>query len=197
MPMPLRSHHELRAASDHLGYEVWMLRKAAAKLRLIQPGADRNAVLESFTIHARALRQFFEPTKPKPDDVLAWHYVGDQLQWQKARGRMPAVLADINGRVGTEIAHLSYRRLKFGPVAEQWNISASHDALMQVLTKFVAAVPTANLSDKFHELTAPALMLTLDVDRLVTLDTNTPTMVNSITAHAAYRSLPSDDDDAS
>jgi len=40
-------------------------------------------------------------------------------------GRGPDALADVNGRVGSEIVHLSYRRLKFGPVADQWNITAS------------------------------------------------------------------------
>jgi hypothetical protein len=83
--MPLRTNQELRAASDHVGYEVWMLRESAAQLRRMEPGQDRNATLESLTIHARALRQFFEPTRPRPDDVLAWHYVGDRVHWQQLR----------------------------------------------------------------------------------------------------------------
>lgn len=195
--MPLRSPQELRAASDHLGYEVWMLRQTAAKLRGMHPGADRNAFLESFTIHARALCQFFKPTNPKPDDVLAWQYVGDQDKWKEALGRLPSTLADVNGRVGSEIAHLSFRRLTFGPVADQWNISAIHDALMQVFATFVAAVPATNLSDRFHGLTAPPSVATLDASGLVTAATNTPTMVTSISANAEYRSLPSNGDDAS
>ena len=201
MTGPTHSQQELVAVSDHLGYEIWMLRQTASKLAGMQPGVDRNAVLESFTIHARALCQFFEPTRPKPHDALAWQYVGDEAKWEKARGAMPGALADVNGRVGSEIVHLSCRRLKFGPVADQWNITRIHDALMRVVATFIAVVPAANLSDTFRELTARPPVLTFDATELITSSTNAPTMtstmVNSISPNSAHQSGPPNDNDPS
>jgi hypothetical protein len=68
-----RSTAELRAVSNHLFYEIAMLRGSVLGLTsgLIGQGIIGNALLESFTIHARALLDFLYPENPWPDDVIA------------------------------------------------------------------------------------------------------------------------------
>lgn len=58
-----RNDDELRAASDHLYYEIQMLRSTMALLATGAFGESilSNALIESFTIHARALIHFLYP----------------------------------------------------------------------------------------------------------------------------------------
>jgi hypothetical protein len=69
----IRQSADLREASEHLFYELWMLESVERLLTLgaFGPGPVSNALLESFSVHARALSQFFFPVTPKSDDVLA------------------------------------------------------------------------------------------------------------------------------
>ncbi len=161
MAIPVRTQQELLDASGHLGYEVWMLRHTAARLSGMSPGPERNAALESFTVHARLLYQFFDPmppTPPRADDVCAWHYVvGGESAWQTALPAMPPELADVTTRVGKEIAHLTYHRVTIGPVSNDWDVAAIRDAMLRVLATFVGAANPADLSPEFHRLTAGPL----------------------------------------
>jgi hypothetical protein len=70
---------------------------------------ERNALLESFTVHARCLIDFFWKT-PKGDDASAAHFCPDG-SWERARGTIPDEVSKVNPRVGKEIAHLTYARL--------------------------------------------------------------------------------------
>src|SRR5688572_21299671 len=108
-----RKPAELREASEHLFYELWMLDSLARLLGLgaFGHGPVSNALLESFSIHARALLQFFFPMSPKSDDVLAEDYFGGTAAWEAVRGAEPAALNQVNRRVGKEVAHLTYARL--------------------------------------------------------------------------------------
>ncbi len=100
------------------------------------PGAATNAFLESFTVHVRALLQFVAPTSPKPDDVLAEDFFDSREAWLQIRGELPAVLADVNRRVGKEIAHLTYARQKVTPEAKNWDVRAIWEALGELLQRF-------------------------------------------------------------
>src|SRR5437762_5482408 len=85
---PRRSDDELREASDHLFYELWMLDRTARLLAMgaFGEGPVRNAILESFTIHARGLIQFFFPKQPRRDDMLAADFLPSVAAWEAARG---------------------------------------------------------------------------------------------------------------
>jgi len=67
MGRQVRIPEELRAASEHLHYEVSMFDAVARTLMagIFGDGVATNAFLESFTIHGRALVQFFFATSPK------------------------------------------------------------------------------------------------------------------------------------
>lgn len=149
MSDPKRPPDELVAASAHLRYEVWMFDTTARALMsgVFGESAARNAFLESFTIHTRLLLQFFHPSGSEASDILAEHFFDDRMTWLRLRGGVPKVLADVEQRVGTEIAHLSYDRLLVGPEARDWNVPDIWEALMGLVDKFVANVPRALLSE--------------------------------------------------
>jgi len=82
-----RSKEELRNASDHLHYEIWMFTSLASGLAsgISGQGVINNALLESFTIHARNLLDFLYAGKPQKDDVIAKDFLEDPSEWHNAR----------------------------------------------------------------------------------------------------------------
>ena len=72
------------------------------------------AILESFGVHARALRFFFFPSGNVHDtDILATDFFhGLEDQWAKALGPTPEAFGpEVVERLNREFAHLSYDRL--------------------------------------------------------------------------------------
>jgi hypothetical protein len=147
-----RSPDELVAASAHLHYEVSMFDTTARVLMagVFGEGPDRNAFLESFTIHTRALLQVFHPSGSDQSDVLAEHFFADRMTWLRLRGGVPKVLADVERRVGNEIAHLSYDRLRVGPDAKDWNVHDIWMAVMGLVQIFIGNAPRDLLADKWR-----------------------------------------------
>src|SRR5881396_2439827 len=98
---------DLRKASKHLYYELMMLTGLAHAqgIRTFE-SVIQNAVIESFTIHARVLLHFlFSGKASQPDDVLAEDFFPEPKRWLEVRGDMPAPLQEVSRRVGKEIAH--------------------------------------------------------------------------------------------
>ncbi len=143
LPRPKRTDEELRQISEHLFYELWMLDTTARVLAIeaFGEGPVRNALLESFTIHARGLLQFFFPNQPRPDDAAAVDFLPAAAAWETARGDMPPILADLAARVGKEVAHLTYGRLRVTPDTKPWHFLAVVDALSVVAQTFRSMVP--------------------------------------------------------
>src|SRR5436309_229585 len=137
-----RTDDELRAASEHLRYEIGMFDSTARVLAsgVFGPGPATNAFLESFTVHVRALLQAFYPMNPKANDVLAEDFFDESELWLTDRGELPEVLAAVKLRVGKEIAHLTYARLDVTPEAKVWNISAIWSAMHEIIRKFSEGV---------------------------------------------------------
>lgn len=144
------SPESLRAfAEEHLWYEVWMLSRltdrllaalqhdtAAGKRDLGWLDLEtRNAQVEAFAIHARGLLDFFyPPLSRKRDDALALHYV-EPVLW-KPPPPTPA-LELIRGRVGKEIAHLTYGRLKVTEEAKKWDYGQIWLDMAHVVAAFI------------------------------------------------------------
>lgn len=107
---------------EHLPYELWMLRQTYEKLR--SPPADkvlRNALIESFCIHARLLLEFFENKQGKH----AKDYTGGSYQ--------ATHLANLTrlerDKLNTQIAHMTGQRTvdtfkKIGPALRKKLITA-------------------------------------------------------------------------
>ena len=133
----------------HLHYELWMLLETARRLLLDDQGVHRdlvvkNAVVESFCIHARALAAFLYPERfnPRTRDVSATDYVTDTGKWQLARGETPEILVVVRERTGKEIAHLTTQRKEYGDPDEKWPTVEIVDALLAASKLFVQhAVP--------------------------------------------------------
>ncbi|NVD26377.1 hypothetical protein HUO14_00500 [Parasphingorhabdus flavimaris] len=88
---------------EHLPYEFWMLRQTYEKLR--SPPADmvlRNALIESFCIHARLLLEFFENKQGRH----AKDYTGGSYQATHLANLTRAERDKLN----TQIAHMTGQR---------------------------------------------------------------------------------------
>jgi hypothetical protein len=116
--------------SKDLNYEIQMLNETAIMLSgRPDDGPLKNALLESFAIHARNLVLFFHPEvvpRPHPGDVLARHYVPG---WAGVRQELPGALSVVAQRVNKEIVHLSVERLDVGPEAKHWQIARTSATL--------------------------------------------------------------------
>ncbi len=106
-------------SANHLHYDLWMLGETAAAVRdpaVVDAWVLRNALIESFAIHARSLAMFLYPpnapksAKKRRDDVTSDRYVKDVRRWRQARGTIPEALKTVINRTGKEIAHLTIRR---------------------------------------------------------------------------------------
>jgi len=107
----------------------------------------RNALLESFTLHARALVHFFFPSNPWGDDVLAADFFPSPDVWERIRGRMAPVLAKVSPRVGKEVAHLTYARLDVTPEAKRWPVADIATALAAIADTFRVHANPDHLGD--------------------------------------------------
>jgi hypothetical protein len=88
---------------DHVLYEIEMLSEGLKALhtRSAAPGADHNAWIESFAIHARNLNDFFGK-KPRGGYMKPDHFVKDWGSY--------AFEKKIERRASNQIAHLTYDR---------------------------------------------------------------------------------------
>lgn len=139
-----RNDDELRAALEHLYYEIKMLQGTMALLATDATGDSflTNVLIESFTIHARALMHFLYPSGPIQDtDVLAEDFFDDAGHWGKIRPDEPAVFGKARGRVNKEIAHLTYDRQLVTPELKAWNFVALGKELLEIVHIFLNAVP--------------------------------------------------------
>ena len=77
-----------------------------------------NALLESWAVHSRVLREFLFSdsgnARRDGDDVLAQDLFNDD-EWESIRRRPGAALSKVSARVGKEIAHLTYTRNSVKP----------------------------------------------------------------------------------
>ena len=125
-----RTPEVLRKASNHLHYEIGMLTSSARGLAsgITGVGVLHNALLESFTIHARVLLKFLYDENPWPNDVIADDFFPTSQEWREVRPEMTEILKPIYGRVGKEVAHLTYDRQYVTDEAKKWHfLEILHD----------------------------------------------------------------------
>jgi hypothetical protein len=148
MKRPVRDPAVLRDVSQHLYYEYSTFRTLSQALRnpLFHKGAVKNALLESFAIHARVLLFFLFADNPQKDDVIAEDFLTNPEQWPQIRGEMPDALKLVKQRVGKEIAHLTYARLDVTPDTKGWKFLAIADAVKQLVDTFITRVPPEHLA---------------------------------------------------
>ncbi len=161
---------EIRSfADEHLLYEISMvagLTRRLARFRTLltsrPPDATRdgltdelfhltgrNADIEAFTVHTRVLLDFLYRDRRKQNDAMAADFFSDG-SWPQVRPEKTASLAKVHRRVGTEIAHLSYRRAASAE-PQEWPYGEIWHDLSHVLRVFVDNADQDRLSQDFRE----------------------------------------------
>lgn len=102
----------IEAFEQHLVYEVSMLRHTFNFLLVNAWSTElRNAIIESFCVHARNIVDFFDeksssPGQAKSDYVGAKHFCNpDYEPWTKGRPSN-----DLYGRLNRQVSHLTFDR---------------------------------------------------------------------------------------
>jgi hypothetical protein len=146
-----RTEVVLRAASDHLFYEIWMLKTLTQAMAsgIAGEGPMSNALLESFTIHTRALLDFLYADKPKPDDVIAEDYFVSPKKWASIRLEKTEILKTVHRRVGKEIAHLTYSRQEVDPEMKQWPFVQIGQEILSICEIFLGSVSRNLLGERW------------------------------------------------
>jgi hypothetical protein len=146
-----RTKEELRKASDHLQYEVKMLNDTMIALATGVTGNStlNNALIESFTVHTRALIYFLYPTNAQPGDVLAEDYF-DEGKWRSIRPDEPEIFPRIKRRVNKEVAHLTYDRQSVKPELKGWNFISIGNTIMEIVKVFLTTVSPELLGERWE-----------------------------------------------
>ena len=123
-------------AGEHLFYEVQMFVLARAK-RPIDP-LEMKFKVEGFALHLKNLLEFFYPSNPEADDVLAADYVTD---WDVKRPAMTPLLKNARAQAGRELHHLTVQRATGGAAQKEWAFDDISKELRSVVSAFVGLQP--------------------------------------------------------
>jgi hypothetical protein len=93
---------EMAPELHHVLYEINMLCHTAWALGNPHE-TNRNALLESFVIHARNLNEFFGSKSEAKNAMLAGHFVPWVSQYTREGGRLI-------GRASEQVAHITFKR---------------------------------------------------------------------------------------
>jgi hypothetical protein len=124
-------------SEEHLMYEFNIFRWLVDNIPKTQPSFQLSAYLESFTIHLRALIEFFytEPKDAKPDDVIAADFFDAPTLWSPRP--ISATLKDARVRINKEIGHITYSRKDEMDPTKPWPVSHLFIELLAIIRKFV------------------------------------------------------------
>ncbi|MFH1919163.1 MAG: hypothetical protein ABIP48_04640 [Planctomycetota bacterium] len=99
-----------------------------------------SALLESFLLHARNLRDFLYKDNAAKDDVLAVHFFDQAEDWRKRRPPKGSYLESLRDRLNKALAHISYSRLKYRDDM-RWNIAQIKHDIETPWEAFLLALP--------------------------------------------------------
>ncbi|MBY0484225.1 hypothetical protein [Nitrosomonas sp.] len=122
MPRALRTPDDLRRASVEIWYEYSMFCQLAKGLAsgVLGEGPIRNAALEAFLLHTRALTEFFYQASPRSDDIVAQDFMSVSVTWMGICPPISPALEKLRHRAGKHLAHLTYDRLEVKPETKPW-----------------------------------------------------------------------------
>jgi hypothetical protein len=99
---------------------------------------ETNLKAEAFGLHLRNLIEFFYPSNPHPDDVLAADYVAD---WNAKRPAITPLLESARARAGKELHHLTAQRTAGRPSHKAWDFEGIGKELKDVVSAFLSLQP--------------------------------------------------------
>ena len=147
-----RTGDELREASNHLHYEVWMLGSLAQSIAsgIATQGWLTNALLESFVVHVRGVMDFLYNDNPQGDDVVAQDFFPLPDAWFDIRPKASELLIAAKKRAGKEIVHLTYARQNVTPETKPWRFTEIANEVTAVMQTFLDHVPDENLGSRWR-----------------------------------------------
>lgn len=148
IPAPLADDDLAGWAREHLVYEGRMLAFAAVRLAERQGlprDPESNALLESFVMHVRCLRDFLwgRRRRRQPHDAFAVDFCAPG-EWERVRGGVPALLGErLLHRAGREVVHLTYHRSSVDAASKDWDCGEIFDVIADSLDLLsITALPT-------------------------------------------------------
>ncbi len=99
---------------------------------------NRFALLESFLLHTRVLRDFFFRMPKYDDDVVAKCFIPD---WDRHCPEKGEYLEEREDRLNKALAHLTTKRLDYDSNEKNWKINKIHEELQPVIDLFVSKLP--------------------------------------------------------
>jgi len=111
----------------------------------------KNTIVESFAIHLRNILHFLYAENPKPSDLNANDFVLDEEIWKKTCSVAPDGLEKYIIRANTEVAHLSYERIKVSVATKSWPFDEIVLKLRQPLIEFGRHVDESKVYDTFRD----------------------------------------------
>ncbi len=162
---------------EHYVYEINMLRLTHAMLAMVPEGALANALIESFSVHARALWDFYAPPpRPKPDDVTALDFASS---WLPSSTQTYQIASDIRQRINKQIAHLTTGRENPSQKVDITDRQALLAAIEADHNAFKAAVDP-RFSNCFSDEAQTVLTIQVPVQGNVTVPVGPPSATNAV-----------------
>jgi len=123
-------------AGEHLFYEAQMF----VVCRAIKPRDqfEANLKVEGCALHLRNLIEFFYPSAPRVDDVLAADYVAN---WDARRPAITPLLESARARANKELHHLTAHRISGRPAHKAWDFEGLSKELKGVVSAFIGLQP--------------------------------------------------------
>ena len=141
----MRTDRQLAEQSEHVFYEMAMLIGIPKKLDSTYDDITKNALLESFVIHARQLVDFFYDHRQKDDGIVSSDFFDDPVrEWRKVRGKEENHLKELVKRAGEEIAHLTLTRVQ---PKKDWNFVRIANEIEQRCDTFLKCVRRNRISE--------------------------------------------------
>jgi|688.fasta_scaffold1093249_1 hypothetical protein len=110
----------------HYIHEVNMLRQVFRHHKVANNQIVKNALYDSFCVHARALWDFFSSVSAKGDDVIAQHFASNWNPGNSIVSQLPSSQRDA---INKQVAHLTDKRENAVPIDDA-QMQSIHDALV-------------------------------------------------------------------
>ncbi len=94
--------------------------------------------IEGFALHLKNLLEFFYPSNPDANDVLAADYVAD---WDGNRPAITPRLESARARAGSELHHLTVHRVTGKAALKEWDFDGISEELRSVVSAFIGLQP--------------------------------------------------------
>lgn len=153
MSRVFRTPDDLRRASVEIWYEYSMFCQLAKGLAsgVLGEGPIKNAALEAFLLHARALKEFFYNASPRPDDIVAQDFMPVSVTWMEIRPPISSALEKMGHRAGKHLAHLTYDRLEVKPDTKPWPFIEILSGVAEPLQVFLRHASKEVLADDWFD----------------------------------------------